>query len=180
MPIALTLMRTSAGPGAGTTVSTSSRTSGPPTFVNLMVRDIGAPQSAEGVGFAPTFGRDQLMSFAAIDVEDVAGNERRLVRCDEDDRVGELLREAEATHRNSRDESRLVLRSAREAGQHAGVRRTRRHGIHPDARLDDLEGNRLGDAFDGVLATNIDRGPRRTFVPVGRGDVDDAAAALSL
>src|SRR5260221_7165661 len=41
MPIALTLMRTSAGPGAGTVVSMNSRTSGPPTFANLIVRDIG-------------------------------------------------------------------------------------------------------------------------------------------
>jgi hypothetical protein len=31
-----------------------------------------------------------------------------------------------------------------------------------------------------VLAAEIDRGPRRTFVPVGRGDVDDAAASLGL
>ena len=31
-----------------------------------------------------------------------------------------------------------------------------------------------------MLAADIDRGPRRTLVPVGRGDVDDAAAALSL
>jgi len=36
------------------------------------------------------------------------------------------------------------------------------------------------DAFDGVLAADIDRGPRRTLVPVGRGDVDNATAALSL
>src|SRR6185503_6621173 len=37
---------------------------------------------------------------------------------------------------------------------------------------------RLGDAFYGVLAADIDRGPRRTLVPVGRGDVDNVAAAL--
>src|SRR3981189_3567680 len=40
--------------------------------------------------------------------------------------------------------------------------------------------HRFGDAFDGVLAADIDRGPRRTLVPIGRGDVDNAAAALSL
>src|SRR6202521_3818679 len=76
--------------------------------------------------------------------------------------------------------SRLVLRRARKTGQHASVRRTRRHGVHTDSRLGDLERHRLGDAFDGVLAADIDRGPRRTLVPIGRGDVDDAAAALSL
>src|SRR5471032_3670501 len=40
MPIALTLMRTSAGPGAGTSVSTNSRTSGPPAVANLITRDM--------------------------------------------------------------------------------------------------------------------------------------------
>src|SRR5271166_2775122 len=38
-PIALTLIRTSCGPGAFTFVSMNSRTSGPPAFGNLMVRD---------------------------------------------------------------------------------------------------------------------------------------------
>jgi hypothetical protein len=72
------------------------------------------------------------------------------------------------------------LRRARKAGQHAGVRRTRRHAVHTDSRLGDLERHRLGDAFDGVLAADIDGGPRRTLVPVGREDVDNATAALSL
>src|SRR3984893_1724527 len=40
MPIALTLIRTSFGPGAGTAISMNSRTSGPPAFANLMVRDM--------------------------------------------------------------------------------------------------------------------------------------------
>src|SRR6267378_4086650 len=37
---------------------------------------------------------------AAVDVEDMAGDEGSLVRRDEDDRVGQLLGEAERTHRN--------------------------------------------------------------------------------
>src|SRR5439155_14652087 len=40
MPIALTLMRSSFRPGAGTWVSTNSRTSGPPACANLIVRDM--------------------------------------------------------------------------------------------------------------------------------------------
>src|SRR5260370_36653957 len=40
MPIALTLMRTSVGPGTGTSVWRNWRTSGPPAFANLIVRDI--------------------------------------------------------------------------------------------------------------------------------------------
>src|SRR6202023_368680 len=62
----------------------------------------------------------------------------------------------------------------------ASVRRTRRHGVHTDSRLGGLERYRLGDTFDGVLAADIDGGPRCTLVPVGRGDVDNATVALSL
>src|SRR5882672_7801009 len=51
---------------------------------------------------------------AAVDVEDVAGDEGGVARRDEDDRVGELLREAEAGHRNFGDQVGLVLRRARE------------------------------------------------------------------
>src|SRR5712671_4026631 len=116
----------------------------------------------------------------AVDVEDMAGDVGSLVRRDEYDRVCKLLREAEATHRNTRRESSLVLLRACKTGQHASVGGARRHAIHADSRLGDLERHRLGDALDGVLAADIDRGPGRTLVPVGRGDVDNATAALSL
>src|SRR3981189_1707558 len=59
-------------------------------------------------------------------------------------------------------------------------RRARRDGIHTDSRLGDLERHRLGDAFDGVLGADVDRGPGRALVPVSRRDVDDAAASLDL
>ena len=51
----------------------------------------------------------------AVDVEDVARDERGFVRCDEHDSVGNLLGEAESTQRNLRLEGRLVLRRAGEA-----------------------------------------------------------------
>ena len=38
--------------------------------------------------------------------------------------------EAEAFHRNSRHQSRLVLRSVRKTRQHSCVYRTRRHAVH--------------------------------------------------
>src|SRR5229473_159082 len=46
--------------------------------------------------------------------------------------------------------------------------------IRPSA----LERRGFGDAFDGVLAADIDRGTGGTLMTVGRGDVDDAAALL--
>src|SRR3984893_5771174 len=48
MPIALTLMRTSFGPGAGTWTSTNSRTSGPPALANLIVRDMAVSVKLSG------------------------------------------------------------------------------------------------------------------------------------
>src|ERR1700684_1883840 len=78
---------------------------------------------------------DGSVAFTAIDVEDVAVDERSCVRRDEDDRVGKLLREAEATHRNRGRKSRLILRRAGKAGQHAGVRGAGGHGIHANPRL---------------------------------------------
>src|SRR6266850_1864417 len=52
MPIAFTLIRTSCGPGAGTSISMNSRTSGPPACANLIVRDMGPPLGrVEGVVF---------------------------------------------------------------------------------------------------------------------------------
>ena len=118
-----------------------------------------------------------VRAVTAVDVEDVTRDQRGLVGRDEDDTVGDRLGEAETIQRNLRYESRLVLRRAGEAGQHSGVRWAWRDGIHTDFRLGDIERHRLGDAFDGVLAADIDGGPRRTFVPVGRGDVDNAASA---
>src|SRR5260221_491747 len=54
------------------------------------------------------------------------------------------------------------------------------HAVHTDSRFGGLERHRLGDAFDGVLAADIDRGHRRSLVPVGGGNVDNATAALSM
>jgi DNA-binding transcriptional LysR family regulator len=120
------------------------------------------------------------VALAAIDVEDVAVDERSFVQRDEDDRVGKFLREAEAAHRNRRHQSRLFLRGAGKTGQHAGVRGAGGHGIHANPRFGDLERHRLGEAFDSVLAADVDGGARRTLVPVSRGYVDNATAALSL
>src|SRR5882762_7925314 len=51
MPIALTSIRTSCGPGVGTWASMNSRTSGPPGCENLIARDMMPPLSrVEGCG----------------------------------------------------------------------------------------------------------------------------------
>src|SRR3979411_2699346 len=72
---------------------------------------------------------------AAVDVEDVTGDEPGFVRRDEHDAVGDLLGEAEPAQRYLRRQRRLVLRRIGEAGQHAGVGGARRHGIDANSRL---------------------------------------------
>src|SRR4029079_9257441 len=111
--------------------------------------------------------RTGSVALAAIDVEDMPGDEGSFIRRDKDDGIGDLLRQAEAIHRNSRHESRLVLRRVRKTGQHSGIYRTRRHAVHTNSRLDRLKRHCVGEPFDGVLAADIDRGPSRTLVPVG-------------
>src|SRR6201991_1839382 len=125
-------------------------------------------------------GLGSVGAVAAVDVEDVTGDEPAFVRAEEYDAVGDLLGEDESTERNLGHQRRLVLRRAGEARQHAGVRGAGPDGIYPNPRFGEFERHRLGDAFDGVLGADIDRGIGRAPVPIGRGDIDDAAAALGL
>src|SRR5260370_31590660 len=117
---------------------------------------------------------------AAVDVEDLARDPLSCVRPEEEDTVGDFLGEAKSLKRNLLHQRSLVLWRTGEAGQHAGVSWAGRDGVHPNSRLGELERYRLGDAFDGVLGADVDRGESRAPVSVGRGDVDDAAAALGL
>jgi hypothetical protein len=92
---------------------------------------------------------------------------------------------ATSSERPSRPNGTCVARAALFSAvpvkrQHAGVRGPWRDGIHANSRLGDFERHRLGDAFDGVLSADVIRGESCTLVPVGRGDIDDAAAPLSL
>src|SRR3984885_10921360 len=139
------------------------------------------PYPSGGLGGPdPLVRTDSVSGEASVDIQDSASDERGLVRRDEHDRLGKLLREAEATHRNIRYQRRLVLRRRRKTGQHASVRRARRHSVHTDSRVGELERDRLRYSFDRVLASDVDGGLGRPLVPVGRGDVDNASAALSL
>jgi hypothetical protein len=59
----------------------------------------------------------------------------------------------------------LAWREALAAGQHAGVGGAGGHGIHADPRLRDFERHRLGEAFDGMLAADIDGTPAAPSCP---------------
>src|ERR1700754_5338553 len=63
-----------------------------------------------------TAGSGSVGAVAAVDVEDVTCDESAFVRPEEDDAVGNLLREAEPAERHLRHQGRLVLRGAGETG----------------------------------------------------------------
>src|SRR5258707_15013671 len=123
MPIALTLMRTSCGPGAGTCVSMNSRTSGPPAFANLMMRDMVVSESglmsiSGCLGPALTADQRQLdLRSAAIgeqfDPRDEAGVIRAQKECD----LGDLFGLRHAAHwdggHDARDGFRRLQRRLR-------------------------------------------------------------------
>src|SRR5216684_3799503 len=117
-------------------------------------------------------------SLAAVDGDNLAGNERGRGGSEKDDRAGNFVGLAHPTQRNGRHQRRLVLGVAGEAIEHAGVGRPGCDGVDAHTRGSALERRGFGDAFDGVLAADIDRGTGGTLMTVGRGDVDDAAALL--
>src|SRR2546428_11593968 len=69
---------------------------------------------------------------------------------------------------------------ADEAVKHSGLCRTGSYGVDAHAEARGLERRGLRHAFDGVLAGSVDGCAGRSFVPIDRRDVDDAAAPLSL
>src|SRR5206468_2223049 len=64
--------------------------------------------------------------------------------------------------------------------EHSGLCRTGSYGVDAHAEARGLERRGLRHAFDGVLAGSVDGCAGRSFMTIGRGDVDDAAAPLSL
>src|SRR2546423_2413848 len=113
---------------------------------------------------------------AAVDGKDLPGHERGRVGSEKDDRASNFIGLADPTERNLRRQRRFVLGAAGEAIEHAGVDRPGGDGVDANTRGSALERRGLGDAFDRVLAADIERGAGATLMTVGRGDVDDAPA----
>src|SRR6266851_2644557 len=72
-------------------------------------------------------------SLAAVDVDDLAGDERRPARGDEHDRVGDLFGPAGALQRHACHQAGFPVGVAGEAIEHRGLDRPRRHRIDTDA-----------------------------------------------
>src|SRR5258708_6333777 len=116
----------------------------------------------------------------AVDVEDMTGDERGVVGSDVDNSVSHFLGQTETSQGYAFHQTRLVFRRTGKASQHARVRRPWADGIHSDAGLRHFECHRFGDPLYGMLRANVYGRKRRALMAIGRGDIDDAAAALTL
>ncbi len=67
---------------------------------------------------------------------------------------------------------------ANESVEHSGLDRSGCDRVDADARRGALQGGRLGEPFDGMLARGIDGGAGPPKFPEGGGNIDDAAAFL--
>src|SRR6476646_7289271 len=72
-------------------------------------------------------------ALTAVGAEDLAGHERSLVGRKEDDGAGDLVGFADAPERHCLQERCFSLRGPRKAVEHAGLCRTRSHGIDAHA-----------------------------------------------
>src|SRR5580658_5625763 len=102
----------------------------------------------------------------AVNVEDVAGDERGLVGGDVDDSVRHLLGQTETSERYPFHQTRLVFRRAGKASQHARIRRPWTDRIHSDAGLRNFERNRFGHTLYGMLRRNVYGRKRRTLMAI--------------
>src|SRR5271170_5219471 len=116
----------------------------------------------------------------AIDGKHLAGGERRFVGGQEHDGVGDLAWLPQALERYGRDEAGFSFGGTGEAVEHPGIGRPWCYRVDTNARARDLECRGSGEPLDCVLAGRIDRRSAGAVVTVSRGDIDDAAATLSL
>ena len=102
-------------------------------------------------------------------------------RPDEHDTVGDFLGEAESPQRDLPGKNRLVLCRLGETGEHAGVRRAGRDGIHANSRLGDFERHRLGEGLaDGVRRITAGKGVDIAIESIGGALTSEALSSLAL
>jgi len=88
----------------------------------------------------------------------LAGHVRGLVRCEEQDRLGDFVRSAGALEWNVLEEGFLILLRPRKSIKHRRFDRARGDRIDSDPRACRFERGGLGESFHGMLARHVDRG----------------------
>src|ERR1700694_1885698 len=112
--------------------------------------------------------QDLRGGLAAIDADDLAGDERRLAGGGEHNGVGDLFRPARAFERHAGDKAGFPVGIAGEAIQHRGLDWAGRDRIDTDPERGSFERGRLGQPFDRVLAGSVERYASRAAMAHGR------------
>jgi hypothetical protein len=113
---------------------------------------------------------------AAIDGDDLAGDERSPSGGGEYNGVGDLFRPASPFERHACDQPRLPFEAPGESIEHRGLDWAGRYGIDTDTECHTFQRRRFGQPFDSVLAGRIKRAPGAPRWPM----VDDKLTMLPL
>src|ERR1700722_8180741 len=106
--------------------------------------------------------------FATVDVDNLASNERRPVRNQKQDRVGDLFWAASTMQRDTGNKAGFPVGTTGEAIEHRSLDRTGRSRIGANPERGSLRGRRLGQPLDSVLAGDVKRSVRRAPMAHGR------------
>src|SRR6202521_1410125 len=134
--------------------------------------------SARAQPFRTTVGRKLLGCLAAVHEVRRARDERRLVRREKHDGLGDLFGSPYSFEGYGRRQTRLSFGSTREAVQHPGLDWTWGHHVDSYPGRGGFECGRLGQSFDRMLAGGVYRRATSTNMAAGGRHVYDAAASL--
>src|SRR5436305_8669200 len=115
---------------------------------------------------------------AAADADGLAGDEGGLVRGEERDDAGDVVRLAEPPERYRPGQGLAQLRS-RELGEQRGVSRAGAHAVDPDLVPCHLPGQRLGEGDHAALGGGVDRLARGSDPARVRTQVHHGPGALA-
>src|SRR5882724_8145465 len=113
--------------------------------------------------------------FSGIDSDGRTRDEGGLVRSEKHNGLGNLFGQPCTFKRHARNQCRLLLRIAGEPVQHPGLDGARGNYVDPHARPSYLQRSRLGQAFDRVLARDVNRRAGPTSPSKDGRHVDDTA-----
>src|ERR1700688_1088670 len=93
--------------------------------------------------------------FSAVDAEDSARDERRLVGCQTSDRLGDFIGFARTFERHARNQAGLSFSIAGEPVKQFGINRTWCDSVDAHTERRAFERRCLGESFDRVLACSV-------------------------
>src|SRR4051812_39950563 len=93
---------------------------------------------------------------AAVDADDLAGDERRFVGSEKDDRIGDFIGPCAAFERYRRQEGGLLVLRLSQTREHFSLDRSGRDSIDAYAEGGGLEGRDFGEALHRMLTAGVE------------------------